>query len=812
VPARILFVTQEPPLKRDEVVSGNAVRAGQLCTALEAAGHTVVQLWPERDEAGVTAESNRTFRSRDGLQGLLMKHRPDVILVAYWELLGLLPADSAVPVVLDYVAPRTLEELYESPATVRASLRRLILNLRRCDLVLVGNEAQRALLLNPLLEAGFDLRQCDPVRIVPLGAEVAGPPATPAPDNGWIFVTGGVTWPWRNSEPYLSAIESIFARHTAGRARLVRFGGSYRWHDDGRLPAAGQAEEQPLESYRSFTEFLSDRAHVGVELAERNVEREFSQSFRSLEFLRHGLPLLCNRWLPVARSVEAYDAGWLIDEPASLDSLLEDILAAPEAWQRKSENARRLVAEVLNPQVTVRPLLDWLEQPARAARLPASIPAREEVPVLGIPPLGQRIRRQFDLAKRVLLGRLFAREDSRGVLFVTRGDLFPPDHGAAVRTVATARALARAGVPVGIVTDDRRHWYRVGERSIDRQALPFWTRLPTLPAPLAKLLHFSKDLPLRDGFLYLPLTDGSFFWRILAAAKVIGPCVLQAEFPAYAAPCIRAREALSCSVVLVQHNVEYERLRAQIPDLSDAQYENLKALEIDLCNRSDAVVCVSDNDRQKLGEDGVEPDLLHLVPHGVNLDSFDATPAVEARTRFGIPQGSPLLVYHGTFSYPPNREALRIFAEILLPGLEAKGLDCHLLAVGRDAPGSSPHPRVHLTGSVEQVGPWLRAADLAVVPLIEGGGTRMKIIDYFAAGLPVISTGKGIEGIPVVDGEQALVRDDWPAMIAAVSELTAKPERARAIGAAGRKLAEGLDWSEIARRYQALYATLETGR
>ena len=265
-------------------------------------------------------------------------------------------------------------------------------------------------------------------------------------------------------------------------------------------------------------------------------------------------------------------------------------------------------------------------------------------------------------------------------------------------------------------------------------------------------------------------------------------------------------------MVLVQHNVEYERLRAQVPELTDAQYENLKAVEIDLCNRSDAVVCVSDNDRQKLGEDGVEPDLLHVVPHGVDLAAFDAGPVVDARTQFDIPAENPLLVFHGTFSYPPNRDALRIFAEILLPGLEARGFSCHLLAVGRDAPDSSPHPRILLTGCVDRVGPWLRAADLAVVPLVEGGGTRKKIIDCFAASLPVISTGKGIEGIPVIDNEQALICDGWPELIDAVCKLVASPERARALGSAGRALAESLDWSEIARRYRELYATLGAGR
>ena len=260
--------------------------------------------------------------------------------------------------------------------------------------------------------------------------------------------------------------------------------------------------------------------------------------------------------------------------------------------------------------------------------------------------------------------------------------------------------------------------------------------------------------------------------------------------------------------MLVEHNVEYERIRAQVDDLTEQQYENLKAIEIDLCNRSDAVVCVSDNDRQKLGEDGVDADILHIVPHGVDLAQFDSAPAVDARQKFAIPEAQPVVAYHGTFSYPPNREALQIFADTLLPELEKRGLVCHLLAVGRNPPPVSPHPRIHLVGSVDQVGPWLRSADLSIVPLVDGGGTRMKIIDCFAAGLPVISTSKGIEGIPVVAGKQALILDDWEAIITAVIDLWENRDKAESLAMEGRALAENLSWDTIAERYQSLYNAL----
>ena len=278
------------------------------------------------------------------------------------------------------------------------------------------------------------------------------------------------------------------------------------------------------------------KAHVGIELAEWNIERQYSQSFRSLEFLRHGLPILCNRYLPLSKLVEEYDAGWVVDEPESMGPLLAEIIATPGQWKDKSANAQKLVQETLQPKHSVRPLLDWLESPSKAARLETGPANRETAPVLGVPPLGERLKRQFGLARTVLLNRMFGQERGPGIVIVTRGDLFPPDHGAAVRTMESARALARSGIPVGIVTDDRKHWFEfVGEEIVARK-YPLWTRLLSIPAPLTKLLHFSKDIPYSNSFLYLPMTDGSFFWRTIAAARALHAGILQAEFPGLCTP------------------------------------------------------------------------------------------------------------------------------------------------------------------------------------------------------------------------------------------------------------------------------------
>jgi glycosyltransferase involved in cell wall biosynthesis len=284
--------------------------------------------------------------------------------------------------------------------------------------------------------------------------------------------------------------------------------------------------------------------------------------------------------------------------------------------------------------------------------------------------------------------------------------------------------------------------------------------------------------------------------------------ILQAEFPAYAKPCIDAREILNASVVLVEHNVEYARLKAQVPELTDKQFNNLQAIEIDLCNRSNAVICVSDNDRQQLLHDGVNPKLLHTIPHGFDPEPYELPAVSTLRQEFGLPDNAILIAFHGTFSYPPNRDALQVFSDLLLPQLQAARHSFHVIAIGRNPPTESIHPNIHFTGSVDEVGPWLKACDLAVVPLREGGGTRMKIIDCFAAGLPVISTSKGIEGIPVANGREAIICDDWNSMTNEILSLVDSEDRRQALTTAALEFAADMDWKSIAKRYLNIFSAI----
>ena len=118
---QILLITQEPPLAPDAIATGNAIRTAQLENALCNAGHSISQTWLDK-------HNNRhpdAFHNPDELNATITRQNPDAILVTYWELLELLPFELSQPVIVDFVAPRPLELLYEHPERINIELQRL---------------------------------------------------------------------------------------------------------------------------------------------------------------------------------------------------------------------------------------------------------------------------------------------------------------------------------------------------------------------------------------------------------------------------------------------------------------------------------------------------------------------------------------------------------------------------------------------------------------------------------------------------------------------------------------------------------------
>jgi glycosyltransferase involved in cell wall biosynthesis len=182
-----------------------------------------------------------------------------------------------------------------------------------------------------------------------------------------------------------------------------------------------------------------------------------------------------------------------------------------------------------------------------------------------------------------------------------------------------------------------------------------------------------------------------------------------------------------------------------------------------------------------------------------------------AQTSPVVPQnGHPPTVLHlGTMFWPPNVSGVLWFAQEVLPLIHEQIPDAQFVIIGKNPPEEVEalcvDPRVRVTGYVPDADleRYLAETDVFVVPLHAGSGMRVKILDAWMWGLPVVSTPIGAEGIEVRDGENILLAPDAPAFAAATLRLLTD-------GALNRRLREdGRGWVETHYSWQSVYGLVD---
>ena len=264
----------------------------------------------------------------------------------------------------------------------------------------------------------------------------------------------------------------------------------------------------------------------------------------------------------------------------------------------------------------------------------------------------------------------------------------------------------------------------------------------------------------------------------------------------YAEPAKR----LGIPVVLDLHNV-YSTLTRRTAEEQRSfpkrwflrgEAERLAVIERRAVNEVDLVFAVSETEAEHFRSIGGQR--VQVVPNGVDCGVLASLPT-------GRMMQQPVMLYVGTMSWQPNAEAARFLATQVLPRVQAVHPAASLLVVGK-GPGPEllrlqERPGVEVVGAVPSVVPHLGRASVLAVPLEAGGGTRLKILEAFAAGLPVVSTAIGAEGITAEPGRHfaQATRDEFAD---AVLELSANPTQATQLAEAARRLArENYDWSAI---------------
>lgn len=269
-------------------------------------------------------------------------------------------------------------------------------------------------------------------------------------------------------------------------------------------------------------------------------------------------------------------------------------------------------------------------------------------------------------------------------------------------------------------------------------------------------------------------------------------------------------------IILNTQNVEadyYTPERLEVPRAAARLFADLNARqEAFAVRRASYVLAVSPADKARFGElYGLDPERCALLPNGVDCGRFaPAAPALRQQRKAALGlAGRAVFVFTGSANRPNIESVRRILAW-------ARGWQgppaCFLImgSVSSAFPGFE-HPNVRLTGFVDDVLGHYQACDVALNPMVWGGGTNLKQVEYMAMGLPVVSTAVGARGVPVVDEVHGFVRDleGFPALLA---RMASDPAAYWPVGLRGRELAVRMfDWGALVERLLPLYEALMKG-
>ncbi len=275
------------------------------------------------------------------------------------------------------------------------------------------------------------------------------------------------------------------------------------------------------------------------------------------------------------------------------------------------------------------------------------------------------------------------------------------------------------------------------------------------------------------------------------------------------APYLPMRPASAAPVVVVAHNVEsliWQRyteteghpLKRWYARRQWHKYERFErhafqsVARVVACTEEDASLV-----RERFGADNVD-----VVDNGIDRDYYDQAPVARAANR---------ILFLGSLEWRPNLDGVRLLLDRVFPAVRQQQADVELVLVGRNPPAWLSEkvrglPGVELHANVPDVRPFLGGCSAMAVPLRIGGGSRLKILEALACGLPVVSTRIGAEGLCLRPGTDFVQVEGIEEMAAALVACLRRPEEARAQAEHGRQVVRArYDWGALADKLDAVW-------
>jgi polysaccharide biosynthesis protein PslH len=432
------------------------------------------------------------------------------------------------------------------------------------------------------------------------------------------------------------------------------------------------------------------------------------------------------------------------------------------------------------------------------------------------------------------------------ILFLTQIIPYPPDAGPKVKTWHVLRYLASLGHKIYLVS-----FLRPEEKPYVRALKEICEEVHTVPitrSRLADVRYWMRSHITKRPFLIerddLPMMSAAVK-EILARTQIdaihadqltMVQFALPREAPRPAAYEIRALNSkfkktgtngkhisrIWPITIFDAHNAVWtilDRMRQNAPfilkPVAAIEAQRIKRYEGMILQNFDHTLAVTEQDCSALLEaaklsvpliPGKEP-RVKVIPIAVD------TGIIQPVERNPV---SMNIVTLGTLHYPPNADGIRWFINQVFPLIQERIPEATLTIIGKNPPrdfqeiAKQRPDSITLTGYVPDLTPYLEQSTLMVVPVRAGGGMRVRILEAFARGMPVVTTTVGLEGIDAKPGEEVLVADTAEDFAEAVVKCLRNCELQEYLGGRGRRLAEvRYDWQVVLKKMGEVYQEIE---
>ncbi|MBI4465010.1 MAG: glycosyltransferase, partial [Acidobacteria bacterium] len=385
------------------------------------------------------------------------------------------------------------------------------------------------------------------------------------------------------------------------------------------------------------------------------------------------------------------------------------------------------------------------------------------------------------------------------ILFVSAYSIYPPLHGGGVVMFDTLRELVKRHNLFVLTFVDRP------EEAESNRGLEAWVRkVETVLRRPAPSSPFDLRPDAQQAFY-----DPKFSALLEKLVFLYDIDLIQFEYTQLAQYHLPLEHTAQC---LYEHDVYFHSVQRQIllgghSIFAKAQefWEWLRALrfEVNAVSKFDAVFTVHEKERL----------LLESFLNGRRAQVFAGLRTaidVSQHPFPGGPRQADSLLFVGNFQHSPNVQGMKYFCQRVVPLIRARHPLVTLAVVGAQA---SPELQqavgsegIRFLGQVSDIREPLGQHAVFVCPILSGAGLRIKLLEAFASGIPVVSTSLGAEGITATPGTHLLIADSPAAFAAACLRLLEEPEKAVALAANARRLAEtNYDWSVMGRRLEQVY-------